>query len=113
MPGPEPEREEADRAASEAAQLGGRPSREPAPADGVDESERPLVEAGQGEAEGFEEAERELIEHSSHGDQHAARRAIQDAPLEHSDDARVAESGEADRERSSERDEEAGPGEQP
>ena len=30
------------------------------------ESQRPLIEAGEGEAEGFEEAERELIEHASH-----------------------------------------------
>jgi len=27
-----------------------------------------------------EQADRELIEHSTHGDQHAARRAIEDAP---------------------------------
>src|SRR5579875_1950604 len=71
---------EADRAAAEAAAIGGRVSSEPEPADGsVDEAERPLVEAGQGEAEGFEQAEQELVEHASHGDQHAARRAIEDA----------------------------------
>jgi hypothetical protein len=33
-----------------------------------EEEQRPLREAGQGEAEGFEEAEAELIEHASHGD---------------------------------------------
>jgi hypothetical protein len=32
------------------------------------EEQRPLREAGQGEAEGFEEAEAQLIEHASHGD---------------------------------------------
>jgi hypothetical protein len=32
-----------------------------------EEEQRPLREAGQGEAEGFEEAEAELIEHASHG----------------------------------------------
>jgi hypothetical protein len=96
-------RQEADRAAAEAGAIGGSVSSDPAPADGtVDEAERPLAEAGQGEAEGFERAEQELIEHASHGDQHAARQAIEDAPLE-SDDARAAEDGEADRERSSER----------
>jgi hypothetical protein len=62
----------------------------------------PLVEAGQGEAEGFEQAESELVEHASHGDQHAARRAIGDAPLG-SDDELAQRGGEADHERSSER----------
>jgi hypothetical protein len=33
-----------------------------------EEEERPLKEAGQGEAEGFELAEEELIEHATHGD---------------------------------------------
>jgi hypothetical protein len=95
---------EADRAAAEAAAVGGRVSSEGPPEESVNEAERPLAEAGEGEAEGFEEAERELIEHASHGDQHAARRAIQDAPSE-SDDQLAAESGEADHEHSSARDE--------
>jgi hypothetical protein len=51
-----------------------------------------------------EQAEHELVEHASHGDEHAARRAIEDAPDER-DDVRAAEGGEADLERSSERDE--------
>ena len=101
MPGPDPAREEADRAAAEAARIGGRPSSDPPPNSPADEAERPLVEAGEGEAEGFEEAERELAEHATHSDQHAARRAIQDAPIEDSDDARAADAGEADEERSS------------
>src|ERR1700760_4790069 len=96
--------QQASEAAAEAAAIGGPVSSEPPPAEGgPDEAERPLIEAGQGEAEGFEQAERELIEHASHGDQHAARRVIEDAPDE-SDDALAAESGEADREYSSEQD---------
>lgn len=57
--------EEAEAAAAEAAEIGG-----PAPDDPVDDpAERPLVEAGEGEAEGFELAEQELIDNASHGDQ--------------------------------------------
>jgi hypothetical protein len=106
MPGSDPAREEADRAAAEAARIGGSPSSEPSPAssEDLDEAQRPLVEAGQGEAEGFEQAESELIEHASRGDQHAVRHAIEDAPTE-ADDARTSPGGEADEERSSERDE--------
>jgi hypothetical protein len=99
----DPAREEADRATAEAGRIGGQPSSEPPSSEPSDEAQRPLAEAGEGEAEGFEQAEQELGEHASHGDQHAARRAIQDAPLEESDDARAAEPGEADHERMSER----------
>jgi hypothetical protein len=95
---------EADRAAAEAERIGGRPSSEQSPQDRVDEADQPLSEAGEGEAEGFEQAERELIERATHGDQHAARRVIEDAPLD-SDDLLAAEGGEADHERSSEREE--------
>lgn len=98
---------ETARAAAEAAQIGGRPSSEPSAVEDVDEAHRPLEEAGEGEAEGFELAEQELIEHASHGDQHAARRAIQDAPDE-ADDTRAVEAGEADFERSSEDEDEWG-----
>jgi hypothetical protein len=56
--------EEAEAAAAEAARIGG-----PAPNDGVDPAQRPLVEGGEGEAEGFELAEEELIDRASHGDQ--------------------------------------------
>jgi hypothetical protein len=49
-------------AAREAAQVGGDPGGDY----GVDESERALAEAGEGEAEGFELAEQELIENASH-----------------------------------------------
>ncbi len=104
MSTPDRAREEAEAAAEEAAAIGGSPSSEPPSAEHVDEASRAVVEGGGGEAEGFEEAERELIEHASHGDQHAARQAIEDAPGQ-SDDARAAEGGEADEERSSEREE--------
>jgi hypothetical protein len=95
--------QETDEAAAEAASIGGRASSEPQPEDGApDEAQRPLIEAGEGEAEGFEQAEEELIEHASHGDQHAAGRVLEDAPRE-SDDILAAEGGEADEEHSSER----------
>jgi hypothetical protein len=101
MAGHDPAREEADRAAAEAARIGASPSSEDQD-QAADDAHRPLVEAGQGEAEGFEAAERDLVEHASHGDQHAARRAIEDAPRE-ADDARAAAGADADEERSSER----------
>ena len=93
------ERVQEDEAAAEAARIGGRPTDDPPPADeaGWDPAMGPVREAGGGEAEGFEEAEQELIEHASHGDQHAARRVIEDAP-DGADDARVAANGEADQE---------------
>lgn len=57
--------EEADAAAAEAAEIGG-----PAPDDPVDDpAQRPLVEGGEGEAEGFELAEEELIDNAEHGDE--------------------------------------------
>lgn len=62
-----------------------------------DRAQEPVREAGGGEAEGFEEAERELIEHASHGDDHAARKILEDAPDEDEDD-RAASSGESDTE---------------
>ena len=54
--------EEEAEAAREASEIGG----DPGGSYGVDESERALAEAGQGEAEGFELAEQELIENASH-----------------------------------------------
>lgn len=93
------DRDQEEAAAAEAARIGGEPSGEPPPEDGgeLDPAQRPLEEAGQGESEGFEQAERELIEHATHGDQHAARRALEDAPAE-SDDERAAPGGEPDTE---------------
>src|SRR5947209_12793865 len=103
MPGPDRAQEEADKAAAEAGAIGGPATSESPPVgDGpLSEAERPLVEAGQGEAEGFEQAEAELVEHASHGDQHAARRVAEDAS-DQSEDSLAAEAGEADREFSSE-----------
>ena len=102
MSGPDRAQEEADLAAAEAAAIGGQASSEPPPADGgPSEADRPLIEAGQGEAEGFEQAEAELVEHASHGDLHAARRAIEDAPTT-SEDGAAQEAGEPDYEHSSE-----------
>jgi hypothetical protein len=56
-------REEAAEAAREAGEIGG-----PSPDQDVPEEERPLVEAGEGEAEGFEQAEDALTEAASHGE---------------------------------------------
>jgi hypothetical protein len=93
------EREEEEAAAADAAAIGGRVSDEPPMEDDpeADPAQRPLVEAGEGESEGFELAERELIEHASHGDQHAARRVIEDADG-FDEDARATDGGEADQE---------------
>lgn len=102
MSTPDPVREQEEAAAAEAAAIGGRASSEPPGQEQPDEAARPVAEGGGGEAEGFEEAERELVEHASHGDQHGARQAIEDAPGE-SDDARAAPAGDPDVERSSER----------
>lgn len=57
--------EEAEAAAEEAARIGGEAAK-----DSEDPAEQPLIEAGEGEAEGFELAERDLEDIASHGDQH-------------------------------------------
>jgi hypothetical protein len=103
------ERREEERAAAEAARIGGSSGQPSLDEQGepVDEAHRPLAEAGEGVAEGFEQAEEALIEHASHGDQHAARRVIENAPAQW-DDPRTAEGAEADREHSSEQDDEHG-----
>jgi hypothetical protein len=54
--------EEEAEAAAEAGRIGGRPRPE-----SDDPAQEPLIEAGQGEAEGFELAEEELVENASHG----------------------------------------------
>jgi hypothetical protein len=64
------------------------------------EEQRPLREAGQGEAEGFEEAEAELIEHASHGDSGPDPTHLAGEPEDPG--AAEAEYGEADHEESSE-----------
>ncbi len=55
--------EEEDAAAAEAGAIGGVSGEEALP-----EAQRPLAEAGEGEAEGFEQSEEALIEGASHGD---------------------------------------------
>ncbi len=55
--------EEEQLAAEEAAAIGGRAGDE-----NLDPAERPVREAGGGEAEGFEIAEQDLIRHASHSD---------------------------------------------
>ncbi len=53
-------REEEDAAAEEAGSIGGKGGAENVD----DEAQRPVAEAGGGEAEGFEEAEKQLIENA-------------------------------------------------
>lgn len=56
--------EETEAAAAEAGHIGGD-----APIESDDPAQQPLIEAGQGEAEGFELAEKKLVDIASHGDQ--------------------------------------------
>jgi hypothetical protein len=49
------------------------------PDDPVDPALAPLVEAGEGEAEGFELAEQDLIGHARHDDQHGTDAITRDA----------------------------------
>jgi hypothetical protein len=95
-PDPRYEQEETDAAAAEAARIGGVAGDED-----LDPAQRPVVEGGGGEAEGFEQAEEALIEHASHGDQQSAHAVIHDAGRP--EEAGTSEDGEADYERSSER----------
>jgi hypothetical protein len=57
--------EEAEAAEAEAARIGGD-----IPPDTDDPAEQPLIESGEGVAEGFELAEQDLEDIASHGDQH-------------------------------------------
>lgn len=79
--------EEAEAAAAEAAAIGGK-----VPRDSDDPAEQPLIEAGEGEAEGFELAERDLEDIASHGDQHRFPDSVPPPPEEPGE----AEYGEAD-----------------
>ena len=83
-------------AAAEAGEIGGH-----TPTQGLPEAERPLAEAGEGEAEGFELAEEQLIESASHGDSsgHPSWRPL---PGRGRRVGGLAEYGEADHERVSE-----------
>ncbi|HEU4392567.1 MAG TPA: hypothetical protein VFR04_02895 [Solirubrobacterales bacterium] len=79
--------EEEAEAAAEAARIGGRVPRE-----SDDPAEQPLIESGEGEAEGFELAEEELEENASHGNQRGFPARDVPAPEERSE----VEYGEAD-----------------
>jgi hypothetical protein len=81
--------EEAEAAAAEAAEIGGR-----VPADSDDPATQPLAEAGEGESEGFELAEKDLEDIASHGDQHRFPDNVPPPPEEPEN----AERGEADQE---------------
>jgi hypothetical protein len=90
------EEEEAAAAAQEAAGIGGRAGDED-----LDPAQRPLVEGGEGVAEGFELAEEELVEAAQHGESDAdplADAFTTEAEGEHA----IGEHGEADHEDSSE-----------
>jgi hypothetical protein len=85
-----------EEAAAEAGAIGGVTGERDLP-----EAERPLAEAGEGEAEGFEEAEADLIEAASHGD--AAGNPLGDRfTPEEAESEGLAEYGEADQEHVSE-----------
>lgn len=73
-------KEEAEAAAVEAADIGGTVAK-----DSEDPAEQPLIEAGEGEAEGFELAERDLEDIASHGDQHRFPDNVPPPPEERSD----------------------------
>ncbi len=105
------EHEQAELAAREAASIGGAPPAADESDEGREESMRPVAEAGGGQAEGFEQAEEMLIAHASHGDERPAHAVLRDeAPVEEELPGRAY--GEADRERSSAREDEEPPPEQ-
>jgi hypothetical protein len=79
--------EESEAAAAEAGEIGGE-----VPRDTDDPAQQPLIEAGEGEAEGFELAEKALEDNASHGDEH--RFPDRDAPP--AEDPEGADFGEAD-----------------
>lgn len=78
---------EAEAAAAEAARIGGK-----VPEESEDPARRPLVEAGQGEAEGFELAEEELEDNATHGNQ----RGFPDRDVPPPEERGEVEYGEAD-----------------
>jgi hypothetical protein len=81
--------EEADAAAAEAAHIGGE-----VPRDTDDPAEQPLIEGGEGVAEGFELAEEDLEDVASHGNQRRFPEDLAGQPEEPSEAAY----GEADQE---------------
>lgn len=89
------EQEETELAAAEAAAIGGLAGDED-----LDPAQRPVQEAGGGEAEGFEDSEAALIDHASHGDQRPAYTILHDQGSR--EEATSREDSEADHEHSSE-----------
>jgi hypothetical protein len=89
------EQEEIDAAAAEAGRIGGVAGDED-----LDPSERPVIEAGGGDAEGFEQSEEQLVEHASHGDSQSAHAILHDQGAPETGPGAL--EGEADHERSSE-----------
>ncbi len=79
--------EEEAEAAEEAARIGGR-----VPKESDDPAEQPLIESGQGEAEGFELAEEQLEEAATHSNQ----RGFPDRDVPVPEEQEEAEYGEAD-----------------
>jgi hypothetical protein len=69
--------EESEAAGEEAGEIGGD-----VPPDSDDPAEQPLIEAGEGEAEGFELAEKDLEDIASHGDEHRFPDNVPSAPEE-------------------------------
>lgn len=78
---------EAEAAAAEAGEIGGE-----VPSDTDDPAQQPLIEGGEGEAEGFELAEKRLEEIASHGDEHR----FPDRDATPAEDPEGGEFGEAD-----------------
>jgi hypothetical protein len=89
---PKYEQQQVDEAAREAAGIGGSTSSEQ-----IAPAQRPVQEAGGGEAEGFEEAELALIDKASHGDQQSAHAILHDQGRREEWNSRR-EDGEADHE---------------
>jgi hypothetical protein len=81
--------EEEEEAALEAARIGGE-----VPRDTDDPAQQPLIEGGEGEAEGFELAEQDLEDIASHGDQHR----FPDSAVPDPEEPQPAEYGEPDEE---------------
>jgi hypothetical protein len=80
--------EEAEAAAAEAGGIGGD-----VPNDTDDPAQQPLIEGGQGAAEGFELAEKQLEDIAGHGDEHR----FPDRDVPPPEDAENADFGEADK----------------
>jgi hypothetical protein len=89
------EASEVEAAGREAAAIGGRAGDEE-----LDPAERPVIEAGEGVAEGFELAEQDLIDAASRGD--SRRLPLRDQPPPEDAQAHRVVYGEGDEEHSSE-----------